>query len=535
MVTRLFTKIFGTRFNRELKRIQPIVDAIHEHEVRLKEIGDAELQAQTAKFREMIAQRTGAQHAEVERLKQAKHDCPDPEERANLSEQLRKAEQEFVAELQRTLDDLLPETFATVREAARRLLDSEVVVTGHAMKWDMVPYDVQLIGGIVLHQGKIAEMATGEGKTLVATLPLYLNALAGRGTHLVTVNNYLARRDSQWMGHLFKWLGLTVGCIDDTQPSTPERRAAYLCDITYGTNNEFGFDYLRDNMVFTLEQRGTPCHNFGLFDEGDSILIDEARTPLIISGPVGAESDEKYAQFNAQVVQLVRKQTAIANDLIGKAEPLLDDPDTSYEGAKLLYKAQLGMPKNKKLLKLLNEQGVKQQVQRVELARLADRKLPARDQKIRDAEDDLYLVMDERGRSVHLTDKGVETMSPQDPTLFVVPDISHAVHELEHDPELSPAEKIERRRAVEAEYATKSETLHIIHKLLQAHALYEKDVEYVVQDGQVFIVDEFTGRLMPGRRWSDGLHQAVEAKEGVTVREETQTLATITIQNYFGM
>src|SRR6266540_4123569 len=481
MANRWFTKIFGTRFNRELKRIQPIVDAILEHEVRLKDIGNSELQAQTGRFREVIAQRTGERHSEVERLKQAKHDCPDPVERANLNDQLRTAEQNFATELQHTLDDLLPEAFATVREASRRLLGSEVMVTGHAMKWDMVPYDVQLIGGIVLHQGKIAEMATGEGKTLVATLPLYLNALAGRGAHLVTVNNYLARRDSQWMGHLFTWLGLTVGCIDDTQPGSPERRTAYSCDITYGTNNEFGFDYLRDNMVGTLEQRVQRGHVYAIIDEVDSILIDEARTPLIISGAVGTESDEKYAQYNAQ----------------------------------------LGMPKNKKLLKLLNEQGVKQLVQRVELDRLADRKLPARDQKMRDIEDDLYFVMDERGRSVHLTDKGVETMSPQDPTLFVVPDISHAVHELEHDSDLSPAEKIE--------------TLHIIHKLLQAHALYEKDVEYVVQDGQVFIVDEFTGRLMPGRRWSDGLHQAVEAKESVAVREETQTLATITIQNYFRM
>jgi preprotein translocase subunit SecA len=535
MANRWFTRIFGTRFNRELKRIQPIVDAIHEHEARLKDVPDSELQAQTARFRAAIAERTGALHAEVERLKQAKHDCPDPTERAKLGDQLRDAEQAFVTALQKTLDDLLPEAFATVREACRRLLGSEVVVTSHALKWDMVPYDVQLIGGIVLHQGRIAEMATGEGKTLVATLPLYLNALSGRGAHLVTVNNYLARRDSQWMGHLFTWLGLTVGCIDDTQPSTPERRAAYQCDITYGTNNEFGFDYLRDNMVFSLEQRVQRGHVYAIIDEVDSILIDEARTPLIISGPVGAESDEKYALFNAQVVQLVRKQTAIANDLIAQAEPLLANPDTTYEGATLLYKAQLGMPKNKKLLKLLNEQGVKQQVQRVELDRLADRKLPARDQKMRHVEDDLYFVMDERGRSVHLTDKGVETMSPEDPALFVVPDISHAIHELEHDPDLSPAEKIERRRTIEGEYAIKSETLHIIHKLLQAHALYEKDVEYVVQDGQVLIVDEFTGRLMAGRRWSDGLHQAVEAKESVAVKEETQTLATITIQNYFRM
>jgi len=535
MLKRLVTKLFGTRFERELKRLQPLVDAIHAHEQRLRGLTDAEVQAQTAKFRAIIAERTGALAAEVERLKRAKHDCPDAEERLRLDRELAEAERRWQRELRAVLDELLPEAFATVREACRRLVGTEVVVTGHALIWDMVPYDVQLIGGIVLHQGKIAEMATGEGKTLVATLPLYLNALAGRGAHLVTVNNYLARRDSQWMGHLFRWLGLTVGCIDDTEPSTPERRAAYQCDITYGTNNEFGFDYLRDNMVFALDQRVQRGHAYAIIDEVDSILIDEARTPLIISGPVGTESDEKYAQFNAQVVQLVRKQTAVVNDLLARAEPLLADEKTAYDGAMLLYQAQLGMPKNKKLLKLLQEPGIKSLVQRVELDVLADRKLPAREQKLRHLEDELYFVLDERGHAVHLTDKGVETMSPQDPNLFVVPDISHAVHEIERDPALSPQEKIERRRQVEAEYAQKSETLHIIHKLLQAHALYEKDVDYVVQDGKVLIVDEFTGRLMHGRRWSDGLHQAVEAKEGVAVQEETQTLATITIQNYFRM
>ena len=535
MVKSWFTKIVGTRFQREMKRIRPIVDAIHRHEERLKTLSDTELQAQTPKLRGLVAERTGVLAAEVARLKREKHECPEAEQRAVLSEQLSRAESAYVKELQVTLNDVLPEAFATVREACRRLVGSEVVVTGHALKWDMVPYDVQLIGGIVLHQGKIAEMATGEGKTLVATLPLYLNALAGRGAHLVTVNNYLARRDSQWMGHLFTWLGLTVGCIDDTEPSTPGRRAAYQCDITYGTNNEFGFDYLRDNMVFSLEQRVQRTHAYAIIDEVDSILIDEARTPLIISGPVGSESDEKYAQFNAQVVQLVRKQTAVANDLIGRAEPLIGNDKTAYEGATLLYQAQLGMPKNKKLLKLLQEPGVKSQVQRVELDVLADRKQPARDQKLRHIEDELYFVLDERGHSVHLTEQGVETMSPQDPNLFVVPDISHAVHEIDHDERLSPKEKIERRRQVEGEYALKSETLHIIHKLLQAHALYEREVDYVVQEGKVLIVDEFTGRLMHGRRWSEGLHQAVEAKEGVAVQEESQTLATITIQNYFRM
>ena len=530
-----FTKIVGTRFQREMKRIRPIVDAIHRHEEHLKTLSDAELQAQTPKLRGLVAERTGTLAAEVARLKREKHECPEAEQRAVLGEQLSRAESVYVKELQAVLNDVLPEAFATVREACRRLVGSEVVVTGHALKWDMVPYDVQLIGGVVLHQGKIAEMATGEGKTLVATLPLYLNALAGRGAHLVTVNNYLARRDSQWMGHLFTWLGLTVGCIDDTEPSTPARRAAYQCDITYGTNNEFGFDYLRDNMVFALEQRVQRTHAYAIIDEVDSILIDEARTPLIISGPVGSESDEKYALFNTQVVQLVRKQTAVANDLIARAEPLVGNDKTAYEGATLLYQAQLGMPKNKKLLKLLQEPGVKSLVQRVELDVLADRKLPAREQKLRHIEDELYFVLDERGHSVHLTEKGVETMSPQDPNLFVVPDISHAVHDIEHDEHLSPKEKIERRRQVESEYAQKSETLHIIHKLLQAHALYEREVDYVVQEGKVLIVDEFTGRLMHGRRWSEGLHQAVEAKESVAVQEESQTLATITIQNYFRM
>src|SRR3954468_12779309 len=465
MIKPLMTAVFGSRFDRERKRIQPIVDQIHAQEERLKDLSEADLKAQTPRFRERLAERTGTLKAELDEVREAKHGCADPVERDRLEGRFHELERQYKKEMAAGLDELLPEAFATVREACRRLLGTPVQVTGHELLWDMVPYDVQLIGGVVLHQGKIAEMATGEGKTLVATLPLYLNALSGRGAHLVTVNNYLARRDSQWMGHVFRYLGLTVACLDDTEPSSPERRAAYLCDITYGTNNEFGFDYLRDNMVFTLEQRVQRGHVYAIIDEVDSILIDEARTPLIISGPVGAESDEKYAQFNAQVVQLVRKQTAISNDLVARGETLLQSPDTNYEGAKLLYKAQLGMPKNKKLLRFLNEQGVKQQVQRVELDRLADRKLPARDQKMRDIEDDLFFVMDERGRSVHLTDKGVETTSPDDPTLFLVPDISSAVHELEHDDQLSAAEKLERRQAVEAEYALKSETLHIIHKL----------------------------------------------------------------------
>jgi preprotein translocase subunit SecA len=524
------TAVFGTRFDRELKKIQPLVDATHEHEQRLASLSEEQLRAQTEKLRGLLRERTGELDRDLAERRAAKHACADPVERSRLETEVHKLDEALKGVTADTLLELLPEAFATVREACRRLVGTKVVVTGHELEWDMVPYDVQLIGGIVLHQGKIAEMATGEGKTLVATLPVYLNALAGRGVHIITVNNYLARRDAQWMGHLYTYLGLTVGCIDDTEPSSPERRAAYLCDVTYGTNNEFGFDYLRDNMVFSLDQRVQRPHNYAIIDEVDSILVDEARTPLIISGPVGSEEDQKYAQFNSQVSNLVRRQTAVVNELIAQGEKLMQQEPDSYEAAVRLYKGRLGSPKNKKLLKLVQESGIQQLIQKVELDAIADRKLPAKDQKLRDIEEDLYYVLDERGHSVHLTDKGVEAMSPNDPMLFVIPDISEAIGKLEKDDTLSAEEKLDRRRDIEAQYATKSEKLHIIHKLLQAHALYEK-----VQDGQVFIVDEFTGRILPGRRWSDGLHQAVEAKESVTVRGETQTLATITIQNYFRM
>jgi preprotein translocase subunit SecA len=535
MIKNLITTVFGTRFDRERKRIQPTVDAIHAEEERLTGLSEDELKAQTAVFRARLAERTGALKAELEEVREAKHGCADPEEREGLEHRFQEIETAYKKALAEGLDELLPEAFATVREACRRLLGTTVPVMGHDLVWDMVPYDVQLIGGLVLHQGRIAEMATGEGKTLVATLPLYLNALAGRGAHLVTVNNYLARRDSQWMGHVFRYLGLTVACLDDTEPSSPERRAAYLADITYGTNNEFGFDYLRDNMVFSLEQRVQREHAYAIIDEVDSILIDEARTPLIISGPVGNEVDDKYAAFNRQVAELVRKQTGVVNTLLAEAERLLEDEKTRQDAALKLYQAQLGMPKNKRLLKLTNETGIKQLIQRMELDAIADRKLPMKQQRMRDLEDTLYFVLDEKGHSVHLTDRGAEAMSPDDPEFFMVPDISEEIHRIDKDEALSPQERIERRRQVEADYAIKSEKLHIVHKLLQAHVLYEKEVDYLVQDGQVMIVDEFTGRIMTGRRWADGLHQAVEAKEQVQVKAETQTFATITIQNYFRM
>jgi preprotein translocase subunit SecA len=535
MIKTLISAVLGSPHDRYVKRLRPVVAQILAHEARLQSLSDAEIQAQTSKFRAIIDERTRAQRAEIDGLKAEKHAEVDPAARMKLDDRIAVLEEAWKKEIAAVLWELLPEAFATVREATRRLKGSMVTVMGHEQAWDMVPYDVQLIGGIVLHQGRIAEMATGEGKTLVATLPVYLNALTGRGVHVVTVNNYLARRDSQWMGHVYRWLGLTVACLDDTQPSSPERRAAYLSDITYGTNNEFGFDYLRDNMVFQLDQRVQREHVYAIIDEVDSILIDEARTPLIISGPVGTEEHDKYQQFNRQVTELVRRQNAVVSTLVGEGERLLADPKTAREGALKLYQAQLGSPKNKKLGKLLNETGVKQQVQRIELDVLADRKLPAKQRQMGDVEEALFFVLDEKGHSVHITDQGAAALSPNDPHMWVLPDISEAFAAVEKDPALSPRERAEQRRALELEYAAKSEKLHIIHKLLQAHGLYEREVDYLVQDGQVVIVDEFTGRTMTGRRWSDGLHQAVEAKEGVTVKGETQTMATVTIQNYFRM
>jgi len=537
-LTGLLSGVFGTRHDRERKRVQPIVDEINEHYARLQTVSEEELRSLTAKFRARISEVTSALEGRIAELKERKRQTSDPAARDAIDNELSGVdgrggvEQELRKATADVLDELLPEAFATVREASRRLLGTKLTVTGLETEWNMVPYDVQLMGGIQLHQGRIAEMATGEGKTLVATLPLYLNALPGKGAHLITVNSYLARRDSEWMGHVYKYLGLTVGCIDDTEPGTMQRRAAYECDITYGTNNEFGFDYLRDNMVQSLEHRVQRNHVYAIVDEVDSVLIDEARTPLIISGPVGNESDAEYAQHNAAVARLVKKQTDLVNALVAAGEKAFEAGDND-EAALNLYKAQLGGPKNKRLLKVLQETGAKQLVQKMELAHIADRRLPASKQQYRDIENDMLYVLDEKGHTVHLTDAGVDFMSPQRHDEFVLPDLSHEVHTIEHDPELSPAEKLEALNEVNRNYAATSERLNIVHQLLRAHALFERDVNYVVQEGQVLIVDEFTGRTMHGRRWSEGLHQAVEAKEGVQVKGETQTLATITIQNYF--
>jgi preprotein translocase subunit SecA len=538
MLTGLLSGVFGTRHDRERKRVQPIVDEINEQYARLQTVSEEELRGQTEKFRARIREVTTDIEARIADLGNRKRVASDPAEREELDNELSGVdgrggvEGELRTAIADVLDELLPEAFATVREAARRLLGTTVMVTGQEMEWNMVPYDVQLMGGIQLHRGRIAEMATGEGKTLVATLPLYLNALPGKGAHLITVNSYLARRDSEWMGHVYKYLGLTVGCIDDTEPGTQERRAAYECDITYGTNNEFGFEYLRDNMVQSLQQRVQRNHVYAIVDEVDSVLIDEARTPLIISGPVGNESDAEYAQHNAGVARLVRRQTDLVNTLVAAGEKAFEAGDNDTAAVNL-YKAQMGGPKNKRLLKVFQETGAKQLVQKMELQHLADRRLPSSKQQYRDIEDDLLFVLDEKGQQVHLTDQGIDFMSPDAHDEFILPDLSQEVHAIDHDPHLSPAEKLAARDKLNREYAARSERLNIVHQLLRAHALFERDVNYVVQEGQVLIVDEFTGRTMHGRRWSEGLHQAVEAKEGVQVKGETQTLATITIQNYF--
>ncbi len=528
MLKTIFDKILGDRHARTAKKLAPLVDEINAWAEELSALPEEAFRGQTEKLRGIVRERTADLEAEVTELRETKRHTEDPGERERLQDRIVAAEDALKVRLQEALDEILPEAYGTVKDACRRLLGQEITVTGQQMTWDMVPYDVQLIGGIALHQGKVAEMATGEGKTLVATMPIYLNAITGRGVHLVTVNTYLAQRDSEWMGTIYRYLGLTVDCIDLHTPGSPERRAAYGADITYGTNNEYGFDYLRDNMVHALEQRVQRGHYYAIIDEVDSILIDEARTPLIISGPVGEEQSVEYRQHNPSVSALYRKQTRIVNEMIADAEKALEAGDEQTAGEKLLA-AKRGSPKNKRLLKLFAEQPATQKlVQQIEAAFM-------REKSLHEVDEMMYFAMDEKGHSIHLSDKGLDELSPEDPEAFVVPDLSEAVGAVEHDPDLTIDEKRERIQTLEREYAEKSQKIHAIHQLLKAHALYSRDEQYIVEGGEVIIVDEFTGRKMAGRRWSDGLHQAVEAKENVSVRGETQTLATITIQNYFRM
>jgi preprotein translocase subunit SecA len=485
-MTNIIARIFGTKHGRDIKKLRPIVGEINAHFERLVSLSDDELKSKTEEFKNRLGE------GEI-------------------------------------LEDLLPEAFAIVKETCRRLLGKKWDVVGIETEWNMVPYDVQLIGGVVLHQGKIAEMATGEGKTLVATLPVYLNALTGKGVHIVTVNDYLAKRDSQWMGKIFEFLGLSVGCIQNEMDNA-ERRAEYQKDITYGTNNEFGFDYLRDNMAQTAEDRVQRGFNYAIVDEVDSVLIDEARTPLIISGPVESTIHQRYAEMRPTVGTLVRKQTNLVNEKIAQAGKLLEseNPDDQYKAGQLLLAAGRGAPKNRKYLKLKKEPGIISLINRVESDYLRDKKLHLVDET-------LYYVIDEKEHSINLTDNGRAQFSRAEQELFIIPDITEGLSEVEGDESLSPEEKTKKTDELYRVHSERSEKVHSINQLLRAYSLFEKDVEYVVQDDKVVIVDEFTGRLMPGRRYSDGLHQAIEAKENVRIEGESQTLATITLQNYFRM
>ena len=487
MINAVLKKIFGSKNERDIKKMMPLVGQISALEIEFQKLSDDQLKAKTGEFKARLAQ--GA-----------------------------------------TLDDILPEAFATVKNACRRLCGSTVHVCGRDMEWDMVPFDVQLVGGISLHQGRIAEMATGEGKTLVATMPVYLNALAGRGVHVVTTNDFLAERDSTWMGYVYQYLGLVVGCLKGQMPP-PERREQYDCDITYGTNSEFGFDYLRDNMAMRpedmVQQRG---HAYAIIDEIDSILIDEARTPLIISGPAPYSADEQYRALNGTVQRLVRRQQELCSKMISEAQELLEKGETDAAQRKL-YQVNQGMPKNKQLAKMIEEPATRRLLEQVNNMMITD----SYKQEARALREEMFFAVDEKGHDASLSDKGCETLNPEDPESFLMPDLATALSELEGRVGLAPQEKLVMRQKLQDEFATRSERIHAVNQLIRAYCIYEKDVEYVVQDNQVIIVDTFTGRLMSGRRWSDGLHQAVEAKEGVKIERETQTLATITIQNYFRM
>jgi preprotein translocase subunit SecA len=493
MVGWILKKILGSKNQRELRRLMPMVRRINEFDEQFKSLSDDQLRAKTAAWKEELAK------------------LPDPEEQWAR------------------LDEILPEAFAVVKNAARRMKDrrSTFTVCDQPMTWDMVHFDVQLLGGIVLHRGRIAEMATGEGKTLVATLPLYLNALAGRGAHLVTVNDYLARRDAEWMGQLYTFLGLTFGCIQhDQEPNV--RREQYACDITYGTNSEFGFDYLRDNgMATTREQQVQRGYYYAIVDEVDSILIDEARTPLIISGPTTI-STHQYDKWKPLIEQLVRKQNMLCNRLASEALEKFEQGDVEI-GGRLMFKVKLGQPRNKQLLRMMEDPDKRRAVDKAELTFYQD----TRKEELFALKEELFFTIDEKSNESDLSEQGRAFLNPDDPNSFVLPDLISEFTEIDLDPALPDEEKDKKKAERQQHCDAQAERIHNISQLLRAYCLFEKDVQYVVEENKVVIVDEFTGRKMPGRRWSDGLHQAVEAKEGVQIDRETQTLATITIQNYF--
>ncbi len=569
------SKLFGTKSDRDLKEVKPFLDATLKIYPEIQKLDNDQLRAKTIEFKERIRKEVEAEENELASLRQRieeEYDMPVVE-KEELYKRIDKLEKESYDKTQKVLNEILPEAFSVVKETARRFAEnSEVVVTatdhdrelavkrdnvnivtgpdgqdkavfknqwmagGNMITWDMVHYDVQLIGGVVLHSGKIAEMATGEGKTLVATLPVYLNALPGKGVHVVTVNDYLAKRDSEWMGMLFEFHGLKVDCIDKHEPHSEERKAAYRADITYGTNNEFGFDYLRDNMSRNPEELVQRGHNYAIVDEVDSVLIDDARTPLIISGPTGKDDeDQEFDRFKPVIEKLYNAQKNLVTKVLADAKNGLaanPDPKPEEEPAKLLLRAYRGLPKSKALIKFLSETGMKAILQRTENFYMQEQ-----NKYMHIIDDDLYFTIDEKNRTVELTEKGMDFLTGlgEDRNFYQLPDIGSMLAELEHE-QLSPEEKAAKKEKIFSDFAIQSDRVHTVDQLLKAYTLFEKDIDYIVDENrQVKIVDEQTGRIMEGRRWSDGLHQAVEAKENAKVEAATQTYATITLQNYFRM
>ena len=524
-------KIFGDKHEKNLKTLWPVVDVINAEYEKLKSLSDDELRGKTAEFKERINEYTAEIRKQIDELKTRLRSDEDFDRNAAYDE-LDKLQEQLNEEYEAILDELLPEAFAVVKSTCERLVGKSWTIVGNKITWEMIPYDVQLIGGVVLHQGKIAEMATGEGKTLVATLPIYLNALTGRGVHLVTVNDYLAQRDSEWMGEIFKFHGLTVGCIINTM-SPEQRKEIYKCDITYGTNNEFGFDYLRDNMAIDKEGQVQRGHNYVIVDEVDSVLVDEARTPLIISGPVDVD-DHRFNEMKPKVERLFRKQKNLVASILQEAEKLLEEDGANHEAGVQLFRAFRGLPKSNKLMKLVSEPTYKKLMLDTELEYLREK---GKNMHIIDEE--LYFVIDEKNNSIDITEKGREELahgSGMEKEFFILPDLGTEISKFEHDTSISEQEKIKKKDELYSYYSEASDRIHTINQLLKAYTLFEKDDEYVItEDGKIAIVDEFTGRILPGRRYSDGLHQAIEAKENVKVQRDSQTLATITLQNYFRM
>lgn len=561
----LLSKLFGSKSNRDIKQIQPLVDKIKEEYSKLSSISNDDLRQKTLDFKSRIQEYLSDIDKEIAVVK-AKAESEDlpMSEKTDLYDQLDKLLKDRDTELEKVLMDILPEAFAVMKETARRFTENKTIevtatqadrelaarkknviiqgdkaihhntwtAAGTEVTWNMIHYDVQLIGGIVLHQGKIAEMATGEGKTLVGTLPAYLNALSGQGVHIVTVNDYLARRDSEWNGPIFEFHGLTVDCIDKHMPNSEERRKAYLADITFGTNNEFGFDYLRDNMTLNPDSLVQRKLHFAMVDEVDSVLIDDARTPLIISGPIPRGDEHEFYELKPRIERLVTAQKNFINGVLNEAKKLISEGHAGpQEGGLALLRAYRGLPKNKALIKFLSEPGMKQVLTKAEHHYMENqnREMP----KV-DAE--LFFVIDEKNNQVELTEKGIEliTTSGEDPNFFVMPDVGTEIAELEKS-SLSTEEKIDKKDQLMRDFSIKSERIHSVNQLLKAYTLFEIDVEYIVDEGKIKLVDEQTGRIMDGRRYSDGLHQAIEAKENVKVEDATQTYATITLQNFFRM